>query len=185
MNGMKKAAAMVIVGLAAATAVTGTAAAADKSGHSDAVSTKAVAVGHASKATTAKVPAAQKATASRDRATTGRALTAVAAGTTSCYAYTNGTGDFCQWYFQNYSASRGGIYSNDSNLSDNLFVTAGSGQYSSITNNAESDYNYDYYYTAHVTTSPNYYGSVGYVSPRTGGNFNSTFKNNVESLYWT
>ena len=73
----------------------------------------------------------------------------------------------------------------NSNLVNNYFVTSGSGQGSSLTNNTESDYNYDSYYTAKVTTSPNYYGYVGSVRPRTGGNFNSTYTNNVESIYWS
>ena len=183
MNGMKKAAAVVIVGLAAATAVTGTAAAAEK-GAPSSTATKAVAQGSASSSTLAKAPAAQKSTVTRQKAATGGASTAAAA-TRSCYVYSNGTGDFCQWWLVNYTGSRGGVFSNDSNLSDNYFATAGGGQYSTMRNNAESDYNYDRYYTAKVATSINYYGYVGIVSPRTGGNYNSTYKNNVESLYWT
>jgi hypothetical protein len=103
----------------------------------------------------------------------------------ACYAYSDGTGDLCLWYLQSYAGSRGGFYNNDANLNDDVFVTAGSGQYSHIGNNAESVWNYDHYWTAWLATSPNFTGSIGYVKPYTGGNLSSTYKNNTESFYWT
>lgn len=184
MNGMRKAAAAVIVGLTAASVVSGTASAADKSVNTDAPSAKAVVTGQASRAAAAKVPQAHKISAVRQKTAVGESLTAAASPTTSCNTYANGTGDMCFWYLTGFQGSRGGFYSNDSNFGDNYFVTPGAGQGTRIANNAESDYNYDNYYTAKVSTSVNYYGYVGSVAPRHGGNFNPTYKNNVESLYW-
>jgi uncharacterized MAPEG superfamily protein len=189
MHTLKNAIIAIIAGLATTTAVAGTAGsavAAEKSPRADAASSKVVATGQASRATQVEAPSVERVSASTAAALhKARRTSAAAAATTPCYAYSNGRGDFCLWYLTNYTQSRGGVGSNDSNLVNNYFVTSGSGQGSSLTNNTESDYNYDSYYTAKVTTSPNYYGYVGSVRPRTGGNFNSTYTNNVESIYWS
>src|SRR5215213_736286 len=101
-----------------------------------------------------------------------------------CSAYSDGHGDFCLWYLSNFTGSRTGFLRNDANLADDTFVGAGSGLGSTVTNNAESDWNYDRFATVFVATSPGYTGSIGFVGPSSGGNFSSTYKNNVESLYW-
>jgi len=101
-----------------------------------------------------------------------------------CSSYSDGHGDFCMWYLSNYAGSVTGFLRNDANLSDDTFVGAGSGQGATVNNNAESDWNYDRFSTVYVATSPGYTGSVGFVGPWSGGNFSSTYKNNVESLYW-
>lgn len=98
------------------------------------------------------------------------------------------TGEFVQWYFTGYSGGCEDDYSSDVSFWNDYFKNCGqgaSGVGSLVRNNTESDFNYDYSWTAHVCTGTYYTGSCGIVSPRTGGNFNSTFKNNVESLYWT
>jgi hypothetical protein len=104
-------------------------------------------------------------------------------GTCNHY-YSDNTGDLCLWYFQNYSGSKIDFYYGDSNLFNNYFITAGSGQGAVVANNAESDFNYDGIYTAWVCTGTSSSGSCGFISPLTGGNFNTTYKNNVESFYW-
>ncbi len=101
-----------------------------------------------------------------------------------CSSYSDGHGDLCLWYFSSYSGSATGFLRNDANLADDKFVGAGTGQGSLVTNNAESGWNYDRFATVYVATSPGYTGSVGYISPWSGGNLNSTYKNNVESIYW-
>jgi hypothetical protein len=88
------------------------------------------------------------------------------------------------WYLSNFTGSRTGFLRNDRNLADDRFVGAGLGQGQTVTNNAESDWNYDRFNTVYVATSPGFTGSIGFVGPSSGGNFNSTYKNQVESLYW-
>jgi len=194
MHARKNAVVAIIAGLATATAITGTAGSAlatekDKSARPEVAPAKVVHSGKASTTTKAKVPdaqlkAASKASAGRQAGVSASGSVGTAAATTSCYSYSNGTGDFCQWYLVNYTQSRGGLYYSDANFWDNYFVTAGWGQGQRIANNAESDYNYDRYLTARVATYTNYQGVLGDVRPRTGGNFTSTFKNNVESFRW-
>jgi hypothetical protein len=101
-----------------------------------------------------------------------------------CSAYADGHGDLCLWYFSNFTGSRTGFLRNDSNLVDDRFVSAGSGQGAVVTNNAESVWNYDRFVTAWAATSPNFGGSNGFISPNSGGNFNATYKNNTESIFW-
>jgi Peptidase inhibitor family I36 len=101
-----------------------------------------------------------------------------------CSSYPDGHGDLCMWYFSGFTGSSAGFLRNDANLVDDRFVSVGSGQSSLVTNNAESVWNYDRFKTAFVATSPGYTGFVGFVSPWSGGNFSSTYRNNVESLYW-
>jgi Peptidase inhibitor family I36 len=101
-----------------------------------------------------------------------------------CSSYSDGHGDLCLWYFSNFSGSSAGFLRNDANLVDDRFTSVGSGQSSLVTNNAESVWNYDRFKTAYVATSPGYTGFVGFLSPWSGGNFTSTYRNNVESLYW-
>jgi len=185
---LKNATIAIIAGLATTTAVAGTAGsavAAEKSPQADAASSKVVATGGLSGDAGGRSVGGASLRIQGGCSPQGPAYLRGRGGHHPCYAYSNGRGDFCLWYLTNYTQSRGGVGSNDSNLVNNYFVTSGSGQGSSLTNNAESDYNYDSYYTAKVTTSPNYYGYVGSVRPRTGGNFNSTYTNNVESIYWS
>ncbi|MEJ3743698.1 hypothetical protein WEI85_10450 [Actinomycetes bacterium KLBMP 9797] len=102
----------------------------------------------------------------------------------ACNQYSDGTGDLCLWWFQNYTGSRADFYFADSNLNDNVFITAGSGQGSPVGNLSESDWNYDLIYGARVCTGINGAGTCGTVPPGSGGNFNSTYRNNVESFTW-
>ncbi|HEY5785269.1 MAG TPA: hypothetical protein VIT65_10870 [Microlunatus sp.] len=186
----RKAAVAIIAGLATATTLgaVDTAVAAPKDSETAKVeTTEAVPGGKALKATEAKAPrldnmAAPSVTVAQRKAGTGSVTAAV---TRNCYAYSNGTGDLCLWYYQNYTGSRGGSYGSDANLSDNYFASTGSGQNQSMTNNSESTFNYDYIYTSVVWTNNNYTGTSGTLAPRAGGNWTSTYKNNVQSLYWS
>jgi hypothetical protein len=101
-----------------------------------------------------------------------------------CSAYGDGHGDLCLWYFSNFAGSRTGFLRNDANLADDTFVSAGSGQGQTVTNNAESAWNYDHFTTVWVATSPGFGGSNGFISPNSGGNLNATYKNNSESIFW-
>jgi hypothetical protein len=104
----------------------------------------------------------------------------------TCNYYSNYTGDLCLWYYQSFYGSKADFYYADSNLWNNYFVTPGAGQGRVVANNAESDFNYDRTYTAWVCQGINYTGTCGYIPPWTGGNFvYPTFKNNVESFYWS
>jgi hypothetical protein len=97
-------------------------------------------------------------------------------------------GEFVQWYFSGYNGGCEDDYYGDSSFYNDYFKNCGqgtSGVGALVANNAESDYNYDFSYTAHVCTGVNSTGTCSYVSPRTGGTFNSTFYNRVQSLYWT
>jgi len=115
----------------------------------------------------------------------GGSLTAHQDGACNDYGNWYGsTGDLCLWYLSNFVGSSSDFYSADNNLWNNYFLTPGWGQGQTVANNAESDWNYDSTYTAWVCTGVDYTGVCGYIPPDSGGNFSSTFKNNVESLYW-
>jgi hypothetical protein len=97
------------------------------------------------------------------------------------------TGEFVQWYFTGYSGGCEDDYYADSNFAGDTFKNCGQGTAgvgATVTNNTESDFNYDPTYTAVVYTGANFTGASGSVLPHRGGNYNSTFKNNVESLSW-
>ena len=99
-----------------------------------------------------------------------------------CNQYSSGVGDFCLWYFQNFTGSLADFFVNDCNLNDNFFITAGAGQGQRVGNNAESDWNFDLVFGARVWTGVNCTGTTGVVPQGSGGNFNLTYKNNVEGL---
>jgi cytoskeletal protein RodZ len=188
MNARKKAAVAIIAGLATATSVAGaagSATAAEKSARPDTVSTKTVAAkGPVTKGTSVKAPQVKRIAASKG-ATAERTASSVhaAAATTPCYVYTDATGDLCSWYFRGWSGSRGGVHYSDYNLVDNYFPTAGSGAGATMTNNAESIYNYDYIYKKRLFTGYGYTGAYGDQPTRSGGDYTTTYINNVESLY--
>jgi hypothetical protein len=141
----------------------------------------------AAKATGHVSAVAQRSGAANQAVVTGhRGASSTITPTGSCATYRGGTaGDFCLWYFQNYVGSRAGVFDNTPDLRTVRFQTTGSGQGQTVYYNAESDYNYDTLYTAHVCTGLNYTGSCGFVSPRTGGNFTSTYSNKDASVYWS
>ena len=98
------------------------------------------------------------------------------------------TGEFVQWYYTNYTGGCEDDYYADTSFWNDYFKNCGqggSGVGAVVANNTESDYNYDYTYRANPCTGTSYTGSCGTVQPRAGGNYNSTYKNNVESLYWS
>jgi hypothetical protein len=102
-----------------------------------------------------------------------------------CNLYSNGDGDLCLWFFQNFGGSHADFFFADSNLNDNRFNSPGAGQNAIVGNNSESAWNYDRHLTAKVFTGVNFTGTSGTISPSSGGNFTSTFNNNVESFLWT
>jgi hypothetical protein len=102
----------------------------------------------------------------------------------ACNLYSNGDGDFCLWYFAGFVGSKADFFVADSNLNNNTFITAGSGQGAVVGNNSESDFNYDLNLGARVCTGTSGAGTCGTVPSNSGGNFNSTYKNNVESFTW-
>ncbi|WP_261575834.1 peptidase inhibitor family I36 protein, partial [Frankia gtarii] len=102
-----------------------------------------------------------------------------------CNLYSTGDGDLCLWYFQKYWGSHADFYVSDNNLNNNTFSSLGIGQGSQVGNNAESAWNYDQHLTARVYTGVNSTGTWGTISPSSGGDFTSTFINNVESFIWT
>ena len=114
-----------------------------------------------------------------------------AAGATSAQAASKdgviNTGEFVQWYYTNYNGGCEDDYYGDSTFWNDYFRNCGqglSGVGQRVANNAESDFNYDYSYSADVYTGVSYTGSHGVVLPRRGGNYTSTYKHHVESLRW-
>jgi hypothetical protein len=96
-------------------------------------------------------------------------------------------GEFVQWYLPNYTHGCLDSQYGDYSLWDDYFRSCGQGSGgvgSRVANNAMSDWNYDSTYTAVVYTGYGYTGAYGYVRPNTGGNYNSSYTNNVESLSW-
>ena len=142
--------------------------------------------GHATDSTNASPPKINKSAAPRS-SSAGRnphAGSVTALLTKDCYVYSDGTGDLCLWYLPGFSGSRGGVYYNDSDLSDNYFATPGQGQGLPMSN-AKSACNYDRYYAANVYTGLNYTGYRAYIPPRTCGILGWPFINKVESVRWS
>ena len=100
----------------------------------------------------------------------------------TCNQYSNGFGDFCLWWTQNFTNSLADFFIDDCNLNDNTFITPGGGQFARVGNNAESDWNFDLVFGARVWTGVNCTGTTGVVPQGSGGNFNSIYINNVEGL---
>jgi hypothetical protein len=95
-------------------------------------------------------------------------------------------GDLGLWYFDS-SHGYGSVYDtshNDNWLFDNHFISAGAGQGSVVANNSEFAWNRDPHTTVIVCTGYNYTGSCGTIGPNVYGNFTSTYRDNVESVYW-
>jgi hypothetical protein len=184
MHARKTAALAIIAGLATATSVIGAtgSAMAEESAPRPKPASNAVSVDSAIKGTSAAVPKLKRAPAPAQAGEAGSAGT-VRAANTPCYVYSGGYGDLCSWYLTNYGQSRGGFWNSSSNMRNNYFVTAGWGQGSWISNKAESVYNGDYWRPYRVFTNVNYGGWTGPINPRTGGNYNQTFTNDVESAY--
>jgi hypothetical protein len=101
-----------------------------------------------------------------------------------CHQYSNGFGDLCLWYFQDFGGSLIDLFVQDCNLSDDTFITSGAGQGQTVANNSESDWNYDLVHTARIWTGANCTGTWGDVAPGTGGNLNPIFRNNIEGFYF-
>lgn len=102
----------------------------------------------------------------------------------TCRTFSNGTGDLCLFYLSGYHGSRVGLYTNDPTLWDNHFRTIGRGRGQIVANNSESAYNNDTIYNVNVCTDVNWSGVCGAIGPRSGGNFTSSYNNNVESFYF-
>jgi hypothetical protein len=95
-------------------------------------------------------------------------------------------GDLGLWYFDSYHGY-GSFYDtahNDNWLFDNHFISSGAGQGSLVANNSEFAWNRDPHTTVIVCTGYNYTGSCGTIGPNAYGNFTSTYRDNVESVYW-
>jgi len=123
---------------------------------------------------------------SAGRASVAQLPSAVAPGSIRSQAAQDGicdTGDACLWFFQNFAGSRYDNPHNDPNFINNRFVTAGTGQFSTANNNAESVWNTDPRVTLVICTGANYTG-CGTVNPGVFGNLTATYRNNVESMYW-
>src|SRR3954451_12412574 len=180
MRAARKSAVAIIAGLATTISVIGTAGsamAAETRAPSE-TAAKTASVGTAIKDPSVKVRQVKQVTQPKYTASKGGVS---AASTPTCYTYSNGRGDLCQWYLPNYGQSRGGFYNASTDLRYNYFLTSGWGQNSWMSNKAESAYNYGYYYRYAVFTGPNYTGDWGGINPRSGVNYNQTYKNDVES----
>ena len=95
-------------------------------------------------------------------------------------------GDLGLWYFDS-AHGYGSAYDtahNDNWLFDNHFISSGSGQGSVVANNSEFAWNRDPHTTVIVCTGYNYTGSCGTIGPNVYGNLTSTYRDNVESIYW-
>ena len=89
-------------------------------------------------------------------------------------------GEFGMYYLQNFQGYVFDLFVSDSNFANDVFPGTGV----SANNNTESDWNRDSFYW-HVFTGASYTGSHGCVAPGASGNFNLTYKNNVESAYYS
>jgi hypothetical protein len=95
-------------------------------------------------------------------------------------------GDLGLWYFDS-AHGYGSVYDtshNDNWLFDNHFISAGAGQHAVVANDSEFAWNRDPHTTVIVCTGYNYTGSCGTIGPNVYGNFTSTYRDNVESVYW-
>jgi hypothetical protein len=103
----------------------------------------------------------------------------------ACDVYSpGGDGDFCLWFLSNFVGSYSDFFFADTNLTDNTFLTAGSGQGQTVAANAESDLNADSNLTARVCTGVGQTGSCNIVPPHGFGNFIAPWFNGVRSFLW-
>ena len=177
MHAARKAVVAIIAGLATATSLVGAAGSASAE-----VTAPAKPVTTGSTIKSVKAPQVKQVTQSKNAEVNGQGRD-VTAASTPCYAYTSGRGDLCSFYLPNYGQSRGGFFYASRDMRYNYFRTAGWGQNSWLSNKAESAYNYDRYYPYRVFTGAGYTGYYGSLYPRTGVNYNQTYKNDVESAY--
>jgi hypothetical protein len=95
-------------------------------------------------------------------------------------------GDLGLWYYDS-SLGYGSAYDtahNDNWLFNNHFISSGAGHVAVVANNSEFAWNRDPHTTVIVCTGYNYTGTCGTIAPNTYGNLTSTYRNNVESVYW-
>jgi hypothetical protein len=101
----------------------------------------------------------------------------------NCNVFTNGDGDFCLWFLQDFTGSYADYFSTDTNLCDgDVFVTPGLGQGATVCANAEGDLNADSNFGAEVCTEIGRQGTCGVVPPRGFGNFVAPWRNGVRSF---
>jgi hypothetical protein len=95
-------------------------------------------------------------------------------------------GDLGLWYYDS-AHGYGSAYDtshNDNWLFDNHFISSGAGQGAVVANDSEFAWNRDPHTTVIVCTGYNYTGTCGAIGPNVYGNFTSTYRDNVESIYW-
>lgn len=103
----------------------------------------------------------------------------------ACDVYSpGGDGDFCLWFLSNFVGSYADFFFADTNLTDNVFLTPGSGQGAVVGADAESDLNADSNLTARVCTGVGQTGSCNIVPPHGFGNFIAPWRNGVDSFLW-
>jgi hypothetical protein len=121
------------------------------------------------------------------RTAAGSSVGAITAGHLdgACDVYSpGGDGDFCLWFLSNFVGSYADFFFADTNLTDNTFLTPGSGQGATVAANAESDLNADSNLTARVCTGAGQTGSCNIVPPHGFGNFIAPWRNGVVSFLW-
>jgi hypothetical protein len=100
----------------------------------------------------------------------------------ACNSLTNGDGDFCFWFGQNFVGSLADYFTSKPNLNTLTYLTPGLGLGQPVGNTSESSLNADTRLSVVVFTGVSGTGTGGLVNPRGFGNFNATFANNVESF---
>jgi Peptidase inhibitor family I36 len=113
-----------------------------------------------------------------DAATAGTPVTALASQDATC-----DVGDVCLFY-TGFDNSRYDTAHNDPSLQNNHFITAGSGQGSTVTNNAQMVWNNDPNTSVKLCTGPNQTGTCASIAPGVLMALSSTYSDNVESIIW-
>jgi hypothetical protein len=115
-----------------------------------------------------------------------RGSVASSAGISSTLVERNGVCDleeFCMTYFSNGDGSEYDTAHNDPNLSDNHFISLGSGQGAVVGADSEFYFNHSDE-TVFACTGVNYTGQCLAIQPNGRNNFPAGFFNQVESIYW-
>lgn len=99
-----------------------------------------------------------------------------------CNQYESGAGDLCLYWGDPATSSRIAFYRSDTDLSDDHFKTAGSGQNEVVADNTTWVRNFDRTYTFLVCTGTSFTGECAAVAPGASGNLTRPFYLRVNSV---
>jgi hypothetical protein len=93
-------------------------------------------------------------------------------------------GDLCFWWGWGFTGSRVDFFSADADLSDDVYITTGPGQWVHVDNNSRSVWNYDPTFGALLKVDNNPLSWALCIPPNYGTDLFGSFVQNIESFQW-